>query len=469
MKNNKQILSTAIAVGLGLLMAGLVSCIPPKDQNGTKPNKTVTTYTLSKLKRADTYELASDKVRGITSSGNGDFVYVIGEDQASLKSYDVEKDKWADALGDWKNIPRASPHINSDDLSGRRVGAYIGTQATKDGLMFMLTNNDGLVVLKGSGQPNSSHYAQNTGNFLNGKHVPFLAKNAGGDGFIYLLRLDGLAEKSVLFRKFVSPPTDDTVSVWDDSLKEKSGIGLTNHYRARAQDHQNNLLLADDKGNVVRIKAADVGVADKFLDNNGKPIYKADSFKLDGQTKNDSINTMALVDGKVLVLGLKSTNANNGGLAMADITEPNIKWLHFGKGLGLTVDSIATERIPHQDRTRISALITTDKGFLMLGEKAQVMEMVAGKGELINIDHLNDVRAETKDYEKAQSGFSGLKLPKIDNGRAITYKYKGAAQDKNGMWYLAIVGPAADDGGIIKLDIRTDQVELERPIEVPLP
>jgi hypothetical protein len=171
-----------------------------------------------------------------------------------------------------------------------------------------------------------------------------------------------------------------------------------------------------------------------------------------------------MVDDKYLVIGLKSTgvNANNGGLAFADITAKNVIWKTFGKNLNLSVDSIATERIKKSDRTAIAAVITTDKGYLFFGDNGEILEPVPNKGYLVDHNFVQNHRAESDDYEKARDGF--LKDRFLDPG---VNGYKGAAQDKFANWYLAIKGKTSDENGVFELTITTSQVEFPMPLELP--
>jgi hypothetical protein len=221
---------------------------------------------------------------------------------------------------------------------------------------------------------------------------------------------------------------------------------------ARTQDNENNLFIADKDG-IKRITEADVGVTNKTLDNSGNAVYGPNDFRLDGQTKNDHINTLAVIDDRILVVGLKSTGLNDGGIVTRDLKDRNALWKHFGKGKGLSIDDIAPETIKNREKTKIAAIITVkDKGYLFMDNEGNIMELLADKGYLVTPKFINDNRAETKDYEKASSGFLGDRLP------ANARTYKGAAQDKNGMWYLGF-----DEGGIYTLDIKTSQVEQLQP------
>jgi hypothetical protein len=452
MRRNKILLHMIAAVGLAQLLLTWGCFLNDGDDN--KPNKTVLTYTLSKLDMAQAHNIAPDKIRGLVSSGDGEWVYVVGKSKASLRSLDVENKKWSDALGDFKGLLKAEDRQPVGDLSASKINGF---SPSLDGILVMLSDNKGLVVLGGSGVANASHYTQGADkSFPFGASTPFLAAK-GAEHFIYLFDA-GVAKKGVRFRAYVEPPKLDAKhpGVWNDSLKKSRTpkADLDRVFLARTQDNQGNLLLADQEG-IKRLLAADIGVDKKALDNEGKPIFTAKSFMLDGKTKNDHVNTMALVDNKFLVVGFKATEANNGGIAVADITKPDITFKKFGVGHGWSVDSIATERIKHPEKTRIAAVITTDLGLLFLDNDGQVLELVKGQGQLLTADFINKHRVESKDYDKAVSGFGGDNV--VDPGKR---GYLGAAQDKNGRWYLGFSGV---NGGLFTLDIMAEQVEAPKP------
>lgn len=146
----------------------------------------------------------------------------------------------------------------------------------------------------------------------------------------------------------------------------------------------------------------------------------------------------------------------------ADQERIDKNWLNQMRSMvtarGFSAKSIAQERIKNPERTRISAIITTDRGFLVLDNDGKLMELIPNKGHLITAKLVNENRADNVNYEKATSGFLGDLLPEPGPGG-----YVGAAQDKNGLWYLVIKGKASDDGGVFLLDIRTDQVQVPMP------
>lgn len=454
----------------GLLLSALClfavfyqGCKEPKEEHETKPAIPVVIYTLAKLDKATHHKLASDKIRSVISSGDGEFVYVVGTDKASLKSFEVAKgDKgWGDALGDWKAIKRARTKKfgKTDNLSARTVKAIA---PTKEGMLFTVSDDKGLVVLKGSGEANAMRYLQ-AGKlaFPVGKFAPFFVTKKDNKEYVYLSIAGKTAvpKKGVLFRSYVAPAaTADNVG-WDNTLKAAAGKPLAKVFTARTQDHDKNLLLADADG-IKRLKEADVGKPGAFLDNGGAAVYPIKDFMLDGKTPNPTINTMALVGDKFLVVGLASNAANNGGLVYADITAktPPV-WHRFGEGAGLSVDFIAVAR--KAEPGGLSAIITTDKGYLFFKD-GKVIEPADGKGSLVDEKFIAAHKGNDKDYDKAASGFAGADIK--DPGKE---GYLGAAQDKNGVWYLAIKGNA-DEGGIFTLVVTHGDVPFPpKPPEMP--
>lgn len=417
----------------------LAGCMPGQ-QDTEKPNKTVLKYTLTKLDAAKTHKIAApNKIRGIVTSGDGEWLYVVGEDKASLRSFGVENRQWADALGDFKALKKASDRKAAPDLSGLAVNGF---SASKDGMLLTLKDH-GLVVLRGTGVENASYYDHVAG-FTKGSYSP-LQVSKGPDSFIYLFD-QATAKKGVVFKAYVEPPKLDAKG-FDNSFKKSitPKEQLTHVFWARAQDNKGNLLLADAEG-IKRLLAEDIGVNKKALDDGGKPIISVDKLMLDHKTKNDHINALAMIDDKHLVIGLESSGTHNGGVVVTDLTAQ--KATYRATGAGLTVLSIATERVKHPEKTRIGAMVTTDKGLLVLDNHGEPMEIVAGAGALITSDYVTKHRLETKDYDKAQNGFTGDTI--TDPGKK---GYRGAAQDKNGLWYLAF------PHDIYTLDIVTEQVE----------
>src|SRR5580704_4566552 len=343
--------------GLLLMALGLImgQACPPNEPLQTEPSKTVHKYTLTKLDKTKTHKLSSAKIKGLASSNDGEFVYVIGTDNATLKALDVGKDTWHDAL-DWTKAKKANDHAVID-LSGHKIDHFSGNL---NGLLFTLSGNGGLVVLKGIGEANTSHYPQGAGKFKNGKFMPHLITKNDNSLYLYLFN-SAVAAKGVIFHKYVEPPTNDTVGNWDNTLK-KNGGALAHAFLTETQDHGKNLLLADKDG-IKRLKEADIGTTAKALDNTGNTIYPIKDFELDGVTANKEITSMDLAEDKYLLVGLKSTSLNSGGLAFADITAPTPKWETFGKGLGLTIHKIVARRGTH--KTGIEAIIMSDKGFLL--------------------------------------------------------------------------------------------------------
>lgn len=420
---------------------------------GVKANKAVKTYTLAKVAKDSAHKMASDQISAVMSSGKGEFVYVVSKAKKGLMVFDVEKNKWQDAFADWTKIPQANNRATLVDLS---IDPINGFNTFDDGILLNIGNNKGLIVLKGVGEANASFYPQGANGFKNGGFTPFLVTKQDKSRFIYMTSAskNKTSEHRVAFRAYKEPPTVDNfvATAWDRTLMKKAGVKLDSDWHGRAQDANHNILLAD-KNSIRRIAAADVGVTGKVLDNGGKAIYKADNFMLDGKTKNDHINTIAVIDNKFLVVGLKSTNANDGGLAILDMSDSKAKWQHFGKGMGLSVDFIAQETVKQPEKTELAAIVVTDKGLLFMNNEAKMMEIVAGKGHLITAKFIDEHRADVTDYDKAIDGFAGDRVPEA------LKTYVSPAQDKNGVWYLAFPGKAADDGGIYKLDIKIDQVE----------
>lgn len=448
-----------IGAAFSLLLIN-TACVDPEDEGPGTPReaKSVITYTLHKLDKDKTHKLDANAIRGIVSSGKGEYVYLIGKEKATLKSFTVGQNKaeWDDAVGDWRGIKTAADHTVVVDKSAQKVSGFAPYD---NGLLFTLTNNEGLVVLKGTGVANTSLYPQNAGNFTNNRYAPFFVEDKDNNKYLFLSSSDqAQVPPVILFRKYVEPPTDDAVANWDGTFRKAKGpVALDVPFLARTQDAEGNLLFATnsrDGDGIVRIREKDVGETNKFLESKGAVVYDAKNFSLDGKTANTNINTMALVDKKLLVVGLKSTVDNNGGLAVADITQATPEWKRFGKGQGATVDSIAVEHVAKPNRTKIAAIVTTDKGFWFLDNDGELMNLTEAGGELINAKAINDTRAETNDYDKAATGFAGARV--VDPGIG---GYLGAAQDKNGLWYLVVKGKTADENGVYTLNIQTSTVE----------
>lgn len=436
-------------ISLGLL--SFFGCEPQEPQP-VKPNKPVVTYIFEKLKRDLTYKIPSNELKGVVSSGNGEYVYAVGEKPASLMALSVEKGLWHEALSDFKAVKKATDRTTVN-LGKESVSGF---ETFGEGILFTLTNDKGLVVLKGIGEDGASLYMQNANNFPAGAYTPFFVTKKDNSHFIYLFASGQTpAKRGILFRTYVEPPKLDNEAKppWDKSFRKTQApkADLDTLLWARVQDNEKNLLLADKDG-VKRINEADLGVTQKAFDNNGKPIYETKEFMLDGKTKNDHINTMEFVDNKLLVIGLQSTEPNNGGVAVCDITEKTLKWQHFGKGLGLSVDFIAQERIKQRDKTKLAAVIATDKGLLLMDNEGKMMEVTDKSGFLVTAKSINNHRAEISSWENAHDGFMGDRVPET-----VT-KYLGGGQDKDGTWYLGFKGKGADDGGIYKFDVRIDQV-----------
>lgn len=441
------------AFGFGAFLLALAisyGCSGESDKQGaSKPNIPVTVYKLEKLDTQKSHGITSDSLRGIVSSLDGSFVYLVGSKPQQLKTYDATKKAWTDTL-DWSNVKKAENHAENGNIGGMNVGAF---RETTNGMLFTVSNEKGLVVVKGTGNENAIWYPQGAGNtsIPAGKYTPMQVVDSNKNNLLFLFKTEGVAKHGVLFRKFVDPKEEAAAEPWDSTLT------VDNIFVARVQDHNRNLLLADSvSGGVRRLNAQSIGVTKLALDNGGLPVYKAENLRLDGKTRNIGISDMVLVDGKYLLIGLKSTNINNGGLVFADITQTTPKWSTFGKGMGLTVDSISTERVKNAKNTKVSAIVTTNKGYLIFS-KGSVIEPVEKKGYLINHKFISDVRAVSNNYEKAQSGFAGDRF--TDPGKG---GYKSAAQDSQGNWFLPITGKTPQENGVFKLVIETHQVEAAR-------
>lgn len=439
----------------GITLVSCLSCVP-KDRDEGKPAIQITKYILAKQDRAKTYALPNNKLHGIVSSLYGDVVYVVGSEASSLKALDVETYTWHDALGDFKDIKNSHDGKSSGDLSEAIVDGFA---PTKNGLLFTLQKNKGLIVLKGFGKENANYYAQGDASFPKGPTTPFFFSN-DDDQFIYLFPAKDLT-KGIRYRAYVDPPASDRKS-WQEALVVKAGKN-TKAYWARTVDNDGNLLLGNDEG-IRKIARADLGKAGLNVDKDVVVFAKPKVFAVNGKISNKHINTMAVVDKKFLVVGFKSANLpDTGGLAIADLSAPELRFEPVGLDLNVNVDSINTERIPNEKRTTISAIIATDQGFLLLGPEGKLIEAVKGKGYLINQKYINDNRAMTDNYDTASSGFLS---DRIENAK--TGSYLGAAQDRKGLWYLLIKGDNADENGLYTLDIRMDLIEHKRaPPELP--
>lgn len=442
-----------------VIMAMLVSsaCVHETPEN-IRPNKSVTTYSLKKLNREYTFKIPAQNLKAITSSENGEYVYVIGNEANALRGLDVFRDSWENALGDMKNIPKAQDRALGADIRPFSVDFWAPSH---DGLLFTLKEGHGLVVLRGLGIDNASFYEQGHKSFPKHKMMP-LWISANNDRYIYLISGDQKNMGGLRFRKYLSPPYVDIKSpgVWNMVNLDEQGLKQPLNFYRGVQDSDGNLLLADNHG-IKRIKVENLGKANVSLDNQGQTLASLKDFRLVKKQSNDHISAMAVVDKSFLVMGFTASGSNNGGLVIADITKNPWSFKHFGSNLGLSVINIATERIKHFAKTRIAALITTDQGWLALDNDGNIME-IEEKKPLITYQSINKYRPETKNYDQAHSGFV-IDRPLTDpkkNG------YLGAAQTKNGLWYLLFKGDKADDNGIYSLEITTDQVEEVRPLEL---
>lgn len=447
-------ISRFLAVTGLLQLLVMVGC-QLNDGDTQKPQKPVLTYHIKKLDMLGTHRIPADKIRGLVTSGDGAWLYVVRKDLAPVRALNIDTGLWSNALGDLTGLLKAQDRSPAGNLSDRRVDSF---SPSYDGLLLTLTNNGGLVVLRGSGVEHATHYAQGQ-DFPNGSSVP-LWVSKDNDAFIYLFDT-AIAAQGVRFRPVVEPPKLDTKN-WNDSLRKSRNpkAHLDAVFNAFTQDHEGSLLLADKEG-IKRLLGPDIGLDKKALDNNGKPIFAAKSFILQGAIKNDRISTMAMVDGKYLVVGLAAaaSSPNTGGIAVADMTQSTITFKTFGIGLGLTVHSVATERTKQREKTAMAAVVTTDKGLIFLDNHGEPMELIAGKGKLVTASFINNNPAETNDYDRATNGF--ISTEKIlDPGKG---GYLGAAQDKNALWYIGLQGKAASDGGIFTLDVKNSQVEAPTP------
>lgn len=415
---------------------------------GLKPNKTVRVFSLEKLDTDSTHGIQSPLLRGIVSSMDGLFVYVVGKGKHQLKAYDVGLNEWIDPL-DWARVPRAMDRNRTKDIRGFAVGAFV---ESNEGLLFTVTNNQGLVVIKGrGGQESSMLYVQDDAQgFPKGKFVPHQVVNQDDKKFLYLLPTTNALQ--AFFRPYVTPTQEDSAP-WQQRAMNKKVL-------ARAQDQRRNFFIAHPDG-IVRFSEGSLGKKDAEPDE-GKPVIGFSELRLSKGVDNNGINTMALVDEKYLLIGLESTKKNNGGLVYTDITKAPLVWKKFGDGMGLSVDHIATERVRNPEKTVISAIATTNRGYLIFS-KGEVVELVKNRGYLIDAQMIDTLRAEVENYDTAADGFSGARIKTPNMGG-----YQSPAQDIKGRWYLPINGKRNTENGVFRLEIQTQQVEVP-VLMVPAP
>lgn len=422
-----------------ILLSSLSSCFT--DGDDTKPNKTVIKY---ELKKVTDPLLLPGKTREVLSSLNGEYVYIIGKDKASLLSYSLSDKKYEPALGDFKGLKKASDRSLMGDLSMHYVDQ---ASPSLDGLLFTLSPKKGLGVLRGSGVDNASFYPLD-GIFNGDKVKPYWVKK-DKDHFLYLFDLTS-PKKSVYFRAYIEPPHNDT-ALWNASLKIASlpKEHFKHVFSGQVQDNKGNLLLADVEG-IKRLLVEDIGKDKAVIDNQGKPIINIHEFSHDNTTKNDHITAMTLLDDKYLALGFSKTkNKQSGGLVVIDMSglthKVITKW-----GEGLSIKSIAIER-HHPDRTRIGAIVSADTGLVFLDNNGKVFELVATKGYVVDGDYITNHQADLS-YDNASNGFLGDKPGAINKDA-----YGGVAQDKDGLWYIVL------NGDLYTLDIRSAQVSYPKP------
>src|SRR5580698_1465209 len=99
-----------------------------------KPNKTILKY---ELKKVNDPALKPGQLHGAISSLNGDWIYLVGKEKASLVAYDVNKKKYEEAIGDFKGLRNAKDRTLVGDLSTHRV---LNATPGFDGLLFTLSD-----------------------------------------------------------------------------------------------------------------------------------------------------------------------------------------------------------------------------------------------------------------------------------------------------------------------------------------
>lgn len=439
------------------------SCLWDNNKCMTKAklSKKVTVYTLTKIAQAD-HGIASNNIINLTASGNGKWVYLLGDQARQLMAYDVAAKTWSNPGGNWHDkFKMARDHnVNAGSLT-TVVPVLISLASTLEGAMVMLEGDNGLLVVKGNGGVNSadtSIYFQNVAGLSNGDFRPFFASvtsgaaNHAAGSYIYLSKIGGGV--TVLFKQYVSPPSNDDPSgggtpglingAWNDSLTAHGGGALAVNYSALAQNNRGDLLLGHVNG-VHRVLEADVAFTGGAKHVQAQEVVVAADLRLDGATPNDKdIYGMAVI-GDYLIMTLSAEkNANRGGVVIKNMVTNAVE--RFGAGLTLTgTFTIATNPAKNM------ALIPTDKGILLFAN-GTLIEPVAGEGKLVDRAYFDAHKANTSSIATAKSGFAGTAWDATAN--AIL----GTGIDKDGVWYIAARGTKADDGGIFTLEIKEETI-----------
>jgi hypothetical protein len=432
-------------------------------------SKKVTVYTLAKMNKGAVganggYAIANDNdIAGIAASGNGEYIYVVGDTNNTLNSLDVNTKTTANALGNF-TLVRAAHNVAGAVLnfSGAPVSKW---QPLSDGLLVWVTGK-GVAQLVGTGVTNSFGWAKNVGNIKAGNADGLGEIIKGGASFLYMSV--GVARNNVVFvQKNSTIATSYLSANWDNTLVKdlNSGAGpvpLTARY-GQFLPGAHVLMVTEDGTKVDMIEMPNIGATNKgIIDNNNgvMPLpphqgeinfIKENPAWRHGATANP-VKKLGFSD-KYLVAVFANTGAGTGGIALCDPIADDPKLATSWKWLDKSLD--ATDIIiDNHDATKRGkrALITTQTGFLILDGNTLV-EPIPGQGVLIN--HSNTDRVAVETFAGATNGFAGVRLPNAAGG---TQSYLGAAQDKNGLWYIAIMGHGAGDGGVFTLKIEEKTV-----------
>lgn len=405
-------------------------------------------YSLNKLDKNTTHNIDSDKLHSLVTDTVMGSVFIAGTENAKLRMYRETSKTWRDAL-DWTQVYDANNYGGARiNLSAYKVH-YMSPN--DDGVIISLNNHGGLILVE---HLSNMSYAQNAlcglGNTAELK--PYIIKNTV-NAFIYTIGGHALAANSVSYRQYTDASSGGDICTglgtsgtrgnkWDFSLKKSAAANLSHIPTTMTQDNAKNLFLADAEG-IKKLDAGDVGQNNKVLANAGNPLVPIADLMLQAGAPNDQgITAMAFI-GNYLIVGFKSNAPNNGGIFYKDISTTN-PWQKFGQGLGLSVHAISPAYFgPNKGKI---AFISSDKGLLIFDNNTLV-ELIQGKGYLIDHNYINTNRG---DKTKDQSGFTGDIWPSTANNIV------GAGQawhNNASIWFIALRGGGADDGGIFTLTL----------------
>jgi hypothetical protein len=402
----------------------------------------VTHYKIDKLDSGTTHKVRDDKIYAVTASKNGDFIYVISNDNfkdgglKKLVLVSFSANTWNHPMPESFRAAHNADPLNNFDVF-KRVVSYAPLE---DGLFFWV-QDQGPVHMKGSGYDSSVRFVNQAmwkagdGNLLHEDALAMFEAIHGANKFLYVAQPFGVRFVKEADELNVPAARGNKAYIdakWDNTLKEDGINAFDKAVNAFGQAPNGDLLLAG-RGGIKKVDAADVGEPNKTLADGGAPIYPIEAFSLDnGTTNNSVINAIAVVDNKYLLVGLMGSAANTGGLVYADLTEAqdltkSANWLKFGQGMSVTVKAIDMGT-----KDKNVALITTNEGLLIFKDGALIK---VGGSELIDkaliAKNVGDART---------SGFIG---------DFASDELRGAGQEKGGLWYIG----SAD--GVYTLEMST--------------